>query len=773
MKRLWIVLIAVGVVLIAAGLGLSSLMRPAVVAEDASPDEFSAERAMEHVRAIARKPHPAGSQEIERVREYITASLESFGVSYEIQERVVAIPRGSTVVASTVKNIVARIPGRTSGSAILLDAHYDTRAMTPGASDCSSCVATLLETARAIGAGDRLENDLILLFTDNEEYGAGLGAAAFVRDHPAASEVRLALNFEGLGSTGPSILFETGPESRDLVKGWRRSASLSVGQSWFQEIYALTPIGTDLNWFSDAGIPGLNFGQWAQSTVYHTALDTPESLDLRSLQQTGSYALSLVRRFGNENPGSGLSDGNAVFFGIVRGVLVSYPESWALPLSIVVAALLIATAVIGTRRGRIKMGGAAKGLAYAFLGAAVSAGLATGIWMGLVRLVGEYQAMFTFRGAVYNGLLYVLAFSALSVVVSMILTRLFCRHTEEIDLAYGTASFWWLLSIATSVVFPGFSYLFTWPALFALAAIGFLVLRQTDSDLPFTALTLTVGSAPAVMLLAPAVYVMYNFAPSAMVGAVVFFIALICGQLLPVWHVLLQRRRWVAVSASTLAFVGLLIAGLLSAGFTQDHPRPNAVAYLQDEDEKSGAWFAAGSYNDEWTSRFVGNAPEKISVGELMPIESGGDWFPVLASNAPYAGLQPPDVVVVDMGTSGDIRTVVLRVQSRRGAPVATVEVDPYEAVFTAEIGNSRIVAPESNRSLWQMTYYALPPEGVEIVLELDAATPVRFQVSDRTWEVVPAVLEMVGSQEGRGNDMMPMPNFDYGTVVAVSGEID
>ena len=162
-------------------LGMISLARPKLFPASAPVTDFSAERAMEHVPPSSSAPsawirrdrtgaclHPGASQ--------------GHGVVPEIQEATIAVPQGTSVIASTVKNIIVKIPGASSSKAILLDAHYDTRAMTPGASDCSSCVATLLETARALRAGPPLQNDVILLFTDNEEYGGGLGAAAFIED---------------------------------------------------------------------------------------------------------------------------------------------------------------------------------------------------------------------------------------------------------------------------------------------------------------------------------------------------------------------------------------------------------------------------------------------------------------------------------------------------------------------------------------------------------------------------------------------------------------
>ena len=41
------------------------------------------------------------------------------------------------------------------------------------------------------------------------------------------------------------------------------------------------------------------------------------------------------------------------------------------------------------------------------------------------------------------------------------------------------------------------------------------------------------------------------------------------------------------------------------------------------------------------------------------------------------------------------------------------------------------------------------------------------LQVSDQTWDLVPELLDHLGTAfRPRSEDMMPMPNFDHGTVV-------
>jgi acetylornithine deacetylase/succinyl-diaminopimelate desuccinylase-like protein len=70
-------------------------------------------------------------------------TLQWFGVSF-VMHAVYGIVLGV---------VVARLSGTGGSKSILLVSHYDSVATAPGASDDSSGVATLLETARALKAG--------------------------------------------------------------------------------------------------------------------------------------------------------------------------------------------------------------------------------------------------------------------------------------------------------------------------------------------------------------------------------------------------------------------------------------------------------------------------------------------------------------------------------------------------------------------------------------------------------------------------------------------
>ena len=77
--------------------------------------------------------------------------------------------------------------------------------------------------ARVLASAGRPQWTLLALITDGEEAGL-MGAAALVTDREVTSRLRAYLNLESIGSSGTSVLFETGPGNGWLVSPWARRA---------------------------------------------------------------------------------------------------------------------------------------------------------------------------------------------------------------------------------------------------------------------------------------------------------------------------------------------------------------------------------------------------------------------------------------------------------------------------------------------------------------------------------------------------------------------
>jgi len=146
---------------------------PEPLPASAPTTDFSSARALEHVRIVARQPHPMGSPANAVVRDYLVSELRGLGLAPQVQKATAAYyPLSGIIQAGTPENVLARLPGTDpGGKAFLLAAHYDSVPTGPGATDNGSSVATVLETLRALQAGPPLGNDVIVLFTDGEERG--------------------------------------------------------------------------------------------------------------------------------------------------------------------------------------------------------------------------------------------------------------------------------------------------------------------------------------------------------------------------------------------------------------------------------------------------------------------------------------------------------------------------------------------------------------------------------------------------------------------------
>ncbi|MEM8963985.1 MAG: M20/M25/M40 family metallo-hydrolase, partial [Acidobacteriota bacterium] len=319
----------------------TQLTPPAEVPADAPPTEFSAERAFTWVEMLAQAPHPVGTREHHRVRNQLVSELRQMGFDPQIQVAPAVWGFGSFMGGGTMRNVLARLPGQGSGNeAVLLMAHYDTRAMTPGAADDTSGCAVILETLRALRAGGPLERDVIALFTDGEETGL-LGARAFAEDHGWMDDVVVALNIEARGNFGPTLAFETSGSSTLMIEALAASVSVPWTSSLAGAVYRMMPNDTDFSIFRDAGVPGVNVAFLDGYRTYHTMLDTPEGLDRRSFQHQGEYILGLARHFGAGAPVAAEGAGQATFFNVWGHRLAIYPVGWALPIFLVALALVV------------------------------------------------------------------------------------------------------------------------------------------------------------------------------------------------------------------------------------------------------------------------------------------------------------------------------------------------------------------------------------------------------------------------------------------------
>ena len=710
---------------------------PEAQGDDAPARNFSAARALRHLRELARAPHPTGTAENARVRSYLLEQLAALGVAAEEQRaEVVTAPRtpGGPAPSGRVVNVVGRLPGTDNTRALMLAVHYDSVPTAPGASDDGAGVAALLETVRALRTGPPLRNDLVLLFTDGEELGL-LGAEAFIASHPLARGVGLALSFEARGAGGPSMMFETSDGNGTLVRALAESAPHPVANSLMYAVYQRLPNDTDLTVYKRAGLPGLNFAYASRLTHYHTMLDSVEEIDARSLQHHGDYALALARRFG----GADLRDvraPDAIYFNALGPAFVRYPASWVWPSTLALVALYAAAILYGLRRARLTWRGMTAGFLTLLL-AALAAGLAAwGLWRAARGLHAGFESL-PWRTP-YDLWAYACGLVLVALSIAWGVYALLFKRAAAADLWAGALAWWVLLLLVSSYVLPLGSFLYAWPLLFALA--GFRVALASRAG----ALVVALAAAPGVALVAPLVYMFCVMLGLEQAGALVVLPVLTAGLAAPLLRGASCGRAWLAPALTLAAGLLFVAAGLAGAGFDERRRKANSLFYLLDADAGHALYVSTDAAPDEWTSRFVGREPRRQALADFFPWSRQQAW----AGDAPPAALGAPAVELLEERLDGETRSVRLRIASTRGAPMLLAHTDSATEVRRARVGGRTVV--EYARGL-RLSYAAPPPEGVEVVLELDARSPLRLVVQDVSYELPAAP---------RPAHMMPAPSW-------------
>jgi hypothetical protein len=706
---------------------------PAAVSANAPPLEFSSGRAMHQLAAIAQKPHPIGSFEHSAVRDYIVNELTTQGLKPEVQTTTaVNSEENGHIRAGTVENIVAQLPGTANTGAVLLVGHYDSVSNGPGASDDGAAVVAMLETLRALKAAAPLKNDVIFLFTDGEEAGQ-LGAYGFVAEHPLAKDVGLVLNFEARGNTGPVIMFETSPRNGWLISEFAKAIPYPVSHSLAYEIYRLLPNDTDFTVFKKARMSGLNFAFIKGLTRYHTPLDNLSEIDERSLQHEGSTLLALTRHFGDltlRDP----KETNAVYFDVVGLGLIHYSSVLVLPLTIAIVLLFAGLIIIGLRKRRLTVSGIALGF-LAFLSSLVAASvLVTLVWSLILRsqdVPGVRQ-----QGEAYNYNLYLLGFIAVTIAITSLIYILFRKRVSSENLTVGGLISWVILLVLSTIYVPGASYLMTVPLLFILPALAYmLVIKDSHVNTLKPLLLFSIGSAVGILLWAPTIYQTSIGLTLRAIGIVMAMVVLLLVLLIPHFKIIAASREWLLPGASILAgFTFILVAGLTS--YAPKTPRLDTILYGLNADTQTAMWASSDRKADAWTTQFLSGDVKK---GPLTDFFSKGSVRQFLQSSAPSTSLSAPNITLLADSTQDGVRTLRLHVTSSRQATTMSIFLDSEAVVLRGSVNgklidNQSASSSSNDRNQWDLRYYALPQEGIEIVMEIKSTQPLKLRAVDQTY---------------------------------------
>lgn len=286
----------------------AAIAAAAMAAEKAAPKPaaFSGVRALEFTqRVVGFGPRPVNSAAIVKLRTYLRTELAAMRGAQLIPDKfMAATPMGPL----PMENVVAKFPG-TSGKAVAITGHYDTKLMTGerflGANDGGASTGLLLELARVLSRRPH-KDDIYLVWFDGEEalvrwsstdglYGSRHLAARWQKDGTLA-RIKALVNIDMIGDRDLGILPEgnSSPGLRELI--WRAAADLGYSKHFLREP----------GWIEDDHVPFLKLGVNACDLIdfdygpgnefWHQPADTMDKLAASSFQVVGDVLLEVIRR---------------------------------------------------------------------------------------------------------------------------------------------------------------------------------------------------------------------------------------------------------------------------------------------------------------------------------------------------------------------------------------------------------------------------------------------------------------------------------------------
>ncbi|KAG2409637.1 uncharacterized protein HKW66_Vig0003020 [Vigna angularis] len=185
---------------------------------------------------------------------------------------------------------------------VLVNGHFDSPLGSPGAGDCGSCVASMLEIARLIvDSGWVPHRPVIFLFNGAEELFM-LGSHGFMKTHKWRDTIGAFINVEASGTGGPDLVCQSGPSSWPS-NVYAEAAIYPMANSAAADVFPVIPGDTDYRIFSQdyGNIPGLDIIFLLGGYFYHTSSDTVERLLPGSIQARGENLFSIIKTFTNSS----------------------------------------------------------------------------------------------------------------------------------------------------------------------------------------------------------------------------------------------------------------------------------------------------------------------------------------------------------------------------------------------------------------------------------------------------------------------------------------
>lgn len=679
------------------------------------------------------RAHPADTEADDEERARLVAELRQIGLSPIVRDQFACNElfkqRGAS--CARVRNVIAVLGpslGASSGKAVLLNAHYDSTPVGPGAADDGIGVATLLEVAAKL-KGRRLKRPVILLFNEGEELGL-VGARAFLAD-PLSRRIDSLINLEARGVRGPVNMFETSRPNATPISMFSAAVKNPVANSLSTDVYRLLPNYTDVNSFAERGWLTLNLAPIGNETRYHSPGDDLEALDPATLQHMGDQTLALTLALANGTPRTSSAD--RIFMDIGGSGLITLPISLGV---ILLVGLLLTFTILSLRRGGLLRS------AVTILGAVLLSTILS--WFVLAMIGAARHGMFWRAHPIWTHL----AMYAATLLAS---TVLFATTGSAIDRTRLRPAFWLLflgVGAAIGLIAPGGIIFFLFPPLFVL--IGAVAARWWKP-------AEETGSLAAIIFLYVTWGAMLGLLEELLNGGPMWIFAPLAALL--IIPVLVEAKPLIAAAglrsaASTSGFAAIAFCAVAATvpAYSVDRQQRFVIQHVTDASADKSWWSVL---NDGASMPY----PGQWKRGE-MPFSDRPRWISAAPAD-PTA--KPPAVQLLSQVAVGTERTFSVQLSSNGNEHVELIA--PADArIRSAGVGEFIRPIDQNEDGKYFIDCFGRSCDGVTLQLTTGQLKPIPFLVLGSKTPLPPSAVPLISA---RPRFARPQYNRDENIVFA------
>lgn len=715
-----LMLLAGGLVVMALAVWLAarSVQPPQPASAAGQFDAAAALQVLDNL-AAGGEPRPVGSAANRQLRSRLLAAFTDLG--YEASEQHVLACRVQWASCAFATNVVARLPDTAGQPSVLMTAHHDSVGAGPGIADDLAGVAALLEVAR-LQRDAQASNPLLFVISDAEEVGL-LGAEGFLR-HEAFADVAAVVNVEARGTSGQSLLFETGADNAWITGAFAEAASTAAMNSLYYELYRLLPNDTDFSVYREAGLQGLNFAAIGGVRRYHTPLDSREYLSADTLQHHGDNLLAAARALADADL-SQQPEGDALFLTILPGLVFRLPVSWGFWLSLTVLVLWFAAAARLLGSGQVSGGGLLLGVVFplAALLLAAAAGQFSS-WL-LPELSGQLLPWWS------RPVPSLLAMAAAAMTAVTATALIPAGRSGFWGLALGVWFWFGLAGFLLLEWLPGASVVFLVPAMVIAAAFGLTALSPGRSAPAAAGVAAWLALLAAATVWLPLAWNLEQALGAGLGAGIALCVALASLPLMPLMAVPRPQRPLAALLpvAGVIAATAAVAWALRVPVFTPDSPPHLSILHLESAENgefREAAWLLDTVPAAPLPGGFSGFGE---TPGPALPWSG---WLFHRADSSQSVTAWPQLEV---QGQNGD--SLRVRLSSGRDAQELHLFVPPAAGLTQIAVADSGYVIDYSDwpdSGFRRFSCYGPECNGLELELRFSGLAPFDVLISDQTF---------------------------------------